>query len=470
MAVPTFLQSKTVASDAVSSTTHTITPNSAIRSQGGAIGPSTLVLFVSYDGNYAGNQISSVTDTDSNTWARSTSSTGNGAGVNLEAWYAVNAKGGGTPTITVTLGNAVKAKLAFAELDQVAPKNPDDGVSSVLDQSTGRVDSTNAISRSSATTNSTKRRGQKEVFVGGIAWNDTRTITSAGSSWTGAVQLSGGSSNLGVGIERKLSEIINITGNNNIARFNMSSTGTLPAVVISLCFYRDGIHTADPNNDGWIDDVDAAGDGNKISTLYPSDIYHYVYRSSTGAPDGGVAGSEVSKSYHFFQQWKGGLSGVTIGNNPTLYFVTTSGFDDGTNYMGLYLWAMKDVLGSSLDLGDEFFGGGSSYSLGPGPAVASTYSVGLNKASDYNESGTSAFVFLMQGDTQGFTSSTYILIMETSGNIPVWIELPLDYPVLEQPSAFYDSKSRVERGMMSLSDRIINSESRRTIASYLPQR
>ena len=202
MAVPTFLQSKTVASDASAATSHVLTPDSAIRSSGGSIGPSCLVIMASYDGA-TGNQISSITDTDSNTWQRGTSAS-NSTSVNGEIWYAFNAVGGGTPTITVATSSSVKMKLAFAELDQVAPISPYDGSSSPLDHTQERIDTTSSTTRTSSPASPVppKNTGSKGVRIGGVAWNDTRTISST-SAWTGLVQLSGSASNLGVAIERK---------------------------------------------------------------------------------------------------------------------------------------------------------------------------------------------------------------------------------------------------------------------------
>ena len=232
MSVPTFLQSQTYSTN-TAATSHALTLASAVRSKGGSIGPSTLILTLSYDGT-SGDQCSSVTDTDSNTWYKGTSAT-NGASINGEMWYAYNVKGGGTPTITANMSSSVKMTMVCTENDQIRPVSP-------LDQALSRIDTTNSTARTSAASNATKRTGMKEVVVGGLAYSHVSlTCSAAGSGFTGLVTTKNGTSGIGVATDRRSADLVNITGTNSIGRFTMSASGTSPCAVMSLTFFRDGV-------------------------------------------------------------------------------------------------------------------------------------------------------------------------------------------------------------------------------------
>lgn len=428
MAVPTFIQSKTAASDAAAATSHSITPDSAIRSSGGAIGPSTLILMISYDGN-SGNQVSSVTDTASNTWQRGTSAS-NSAGVNGEIWYAFNAQSGSV-TITANMASSVKAKLAFAELDQVAPISPIDGTSTPFDKSTARIDTTSSSSRTSASTNSVKQVGAVEVYVGGIAWNDTRTISSAGSSWTGLVQLSGSASNLGVGIERKLAEVQNIAGSSCIARFTMSASGTSPAAVMCLSFFRDGVITS-TDQDGMIDNVEGV---EAITTNASPD---FVYMSSASAPLGGTGGSEKSNGFAFFPRYYA-PAGATIGENISHLFNVSDGFDEGSGVSYCYMYYWKDgELGSTLTSGDQHpltaTLDGYDWQEGAGlPVATGWHTLSVLKTNILNLTGVTNACLSEYTDAMGSTTNNYVNLSEYQNSSPQYLVLSLTYPSTSVP-------------------------------------
>jgi len=422
MAVPTFIQSKTAASDSSAGTTHPITLDNSVRQRGGAISPSTLVLVISYDGN-TGNLVSGVTDTNGNTWQRGTSIS-NGAGVNGEMWYALNCNGGlAAPTITATTSSSVKAKLAAAELDQIAPISPLDGTSTSLDKTQERIDVTNSAIRTSSPASPVPPRltGQIEVRMGAIAWNDTRTVSST-SAWTGLVQLSGTASNLGVAIERKASEIKNTNAGNSRASFTMNSSGTVPAGVMSLSFFRDGVITS-TDEDGYIDNIE--GVATAITNVSPD----FVYRSSASAPIGGTGASEYSQAFSFFPRYYK-LDGVTIADAIEWRFVVNDGFDDGAGYFAFYCHTFKSgQLGSTLTTADENTAADrGNIALGVDANLTGEKSIALSKALDFNETGVTAIKITQEGDGLGSSTSNYMNITEFQGNVPQYMILTLTYP------------------------------------------
>lgn len=419
MAVPTFLQNKTYSTN-TAATSHQFTFTSAIRERGGAIGPSCLVLTASYDGA-AGDQITGITDSLGNTWVKGTSAT-NGATTHGEMWYAANAAPGAC-TVTIALASSVKLTAVAVELDQVRPVNP-------LDQHFARIDTTSSTSRSSAATNSTKRAGMIEVIIAGIGWQHvTLTCSNGGAGYTGTlVTTKDASSGIGVGMARRATETKNITGSNSIGRFTMSASTTTPCAVMTLTFFRDGVVTG-TDEDGWIDNIEG------VSALYKNDTQHFLYTSSTSAPGGGTGSSEKTRSFHFFSDYSANiLSGVTIGDTVTAYFSSGGGYDDGTGYMGCALYAWGDAsLGSTLELADENFSGGTRHDLGTAPTIAGEFSVQLAKSTEYNTSGTTNIALTMEGDTQGGASGTQWYCNEYSGNVPAYLVLALDYPALTVP-------------------------------------
>lgn len=430
MSVPTFVQPpKTVASDVSAATSHQITPDSAIRSQGGAIGPSTLVLMCSYDGA-SGNQISGITDTSGNTWQRGTSAS-DSTSVNGEIWYAFNVVGGSAPTITVATSSSVKMKLILAELDQVAPISPLDGTSSPLDTTQARIDTTNSTIRTSSPTSPAppKVQGQIGVRIGGVAWNDTRTITST-SAWTGLVQLNGGSSNLGVAIERKAAEVVNIAGGNSRASFTYGTTATTnPSAVMSLTFFRDGVMTS-TDEDGIIDDIEG------VVTVTTNGTTDFIYRSSASAPTGGTGASQMSRYFAFFpRHYKlTGAAGPTIGTTPDLKFVEISGDDTDTNFTFWLDTYKTGQLGSTLDSTDENVAGGKTYSnLVLNATVTGAKTISLVYADDINPTGVTAIQLRSEGDGMGTGTSNWLEVGDYSGNVPAYIVLYLTYPALDTP-------------------------------------
>lgn len=450
MAVPVFLQSQTFSTN-TPSTSHALTLVSPVRSQGAAIGPSTLILMLSYDGA-VGNRCSGVTDTDSNTWARATSAS-NSVQTNGEMWVAYNAKGGAAPTITAAMAASVKMTMACVEIDQVRPVTP-------IDQVTARVDVTNSNGRTSL--GMPARSGMIEVFVEGIAWTHATKTVTAGSTYTGLVTLKDPTSNIGVAMARKSAEVKNISGNQGIARFTFSGTAdTTPAAIMCVSFFRDGVVTS-TNEDGYIDDIEG------VANVLIADGFRFVYRSSTSAPNGGTGGSENSKAYSFFPDYSSYLlSGVTIGSTiPLFYNSQSGGNDDGTGMTGAYMDVFKNgQFGSTLDVGDENYPMGVRHNEGTTPCIAGEHQVNLDKATEYNTAGYTTYAMGFEGDTMGGSSATWAYLGDYSGNVPDYLWLPLTYPVLALPTAVADSFSRSGRFKDSTSKRIINSFSGRLLSS-----
>lgn len=426
MSLYTALQTFTITSDASAGTSHPFTAAQATRAQGGVgIGPTTLILYLSYDGNTAG-VITGITDSDGNTWTKGDSQ-GNGAGVNLEGWYAFNVKGGSIPSGTITTSASVKLKGIGKEVDQVRPV-------SAWDRKTGRVDTpaVNSTTRTSAASNTEKRRGMIEVIYAGIGWNDTRTCTGGGSGFTGAAAcfstLSGGNSNLGVAMAQRSVEQNNVAGANTIGRFVMSASDTQPAAVICLSFYRDGIVTS-TDEDGTIDNLEgtiAVATTNIVTTtVWGADA---AYRSSTSAPNGGTGGSETDHAYAFWPDYSSYLlTGVTIGSTFDVNLINLGSSDDGTSWTAgaIYLYKNNE-LGSTLDSGDDSLAG--SYSVIGVPTAVGLETYTFNTASYYNTSGVTAMGLSMEGDTQGFISNSVLLYGDYDTSNPSYLKLTLTYP------------------------------------------
>lgn len=426
--IPRFLQTNTAASDGAAATSHQVSFLNVIRASGGRICPSCLVLVISYDGG-SSDQVSSVTDSSGNTWTRGTSANDNANQVHCEIWYAQNAKGAEKPTVTVSMSSSVKAKLAVAELDQVAPVSPVDGSSTPLDKTTARIDTTNSTSRTSAASNSTKRVGMVEVFIAAIGWNDARTISAAGAGWSTAsiVQLSGGSSNLGVGIENKSAETKNINGTNGIGRFTMSgAAGTVPAGVLCLAFFRDAVST-DNDQDGYHQNIEGA------RNVFTATSPNLVYRSSASAPTGGTGGSEYTQAFAWNSKFYP-PAGVGVDNVRSKYFNVTDGFDDGAFFFNFLRYSFNDnQAGQSLDVNDDLaaFGGlgGASDIITVNPNSPGEYSFDVYGDIDVDpDQATSAFKIVEEGDGFGTGTSNYINVAGYAGSVPQYIVHRLTYP------------------------------------------
>lgn len=419
MAVPSFLQSQTYSTN-TAATSHQISLPSSVRAQGGTIGPSTLVLTASYDGTIADN-ITSVTDSKGNTWQKGTSAT-NGAATNGEMWYAYNVKPGNT-TLTINLGSSQKLTAVVVEVDQVRPVSP-------LDQTLARIDTTNSTARTSAATNTTRRNGQQEIVIGGIAWTSTTlNCTNSGSGFTQLVAIKDGSSFIGAAMNRRNADLNNTTGSNTIGRFTMSATSTAPCATMSLSFYRDGVVTAGAE-DGWIQDLET------VMTVFPTDTSGFVIMTSTSAPGGGTGSSEKDNAFFFFSDYTANLlAGVTIDETITCKFNVVTCFDDGFGYMQAAADFYKNnQLGNSLDTGDNFLNPDLTVYLGTGPFnLTGINTFTFSKSSGYNASGTTALKLELQGDTQGGSNGSYFEVSFWEGNVPAFLVLPLLYPALGTP-------------------------------------
>lgn len=415
MAVPSFTQTKTYSTN-TAATSHALTLDSAITPSGGSVSPSALILALSYDGS-SGNQCSSVTDTQGNTWARATSAS-NGTGTNGELWYTYNVLGGSTPTITANMSSSVKMSMVAAEIDQVRCVTP-------LDLVLSRIDTTNSTARSSASTTSTKRNGMLEIVIGAIAWSHaTLDVNTAGTGFTQLTKIKDGSSNIGCAIDRRSTELNNLTPNNTIGRFVMTASSTTPCAVMSMSFYRDGVSTS-TMEDGYIDNFET------FVTVVNADTISPVYMSSTSAPNGGTGFSEKINSYGFIPTYDPYLlPGVTIGSNMTFAYYVTYGYEDGTDTMFPYLEIYNDgTLGTTLDSSDETFGFGYTVALGYDPLTTlGILTLTVPTSLCYSDTDHTTWAMHMEGDTLGSITSTYLELLTREGNASSYFKLDLQYP------------------------------------------
>lgn len=428
MSLPSFIQSKTYSTN-TASTTHAITIDSAVRSQGGSVAPSALVATISYDGT-TGSLVTGITDTAGNTWVYGNDGTNdvrtsNGAGVNGEMWYCLNAVGGVAPTITVTLSSSQKASIVVTEIDQVRSV-------SGLDRCKGNINTVASTSRSGLS--GTKGQGMIPVVVEGICWNDASLTMSAASGYSGLVQIKDGSSNIAAAMAYKSSEIQTLSAATIQAKATMSA-GTIPVAMMTLRFWRDGVITS-TDEDGYIQNIEGtptAYTSSLSSSPWGADT---VYRSSTSAPIGGTGSSETDNVYSFFPDYSSYLlSGVTIGTDVTWNIRDLgTGFDDGTNWIWAFGRVYNDgTFGTTLTAADDGVGGASSPTiefindLWVSTSTWHTYT--FNK-SFLNTSGHTTAVIDGEGDTSGFTSSSWANLGDYDNNVPQYLVLTLTYPSL----------------------------------------
>jgi hypothetical protein len=436
MAVSVFTQTKSYSTN-TASLTHSITLDNAVASQGGAVCPACLHVAFSYDGSAAGI-CTGVTDTAGNTWTKD-KSTGSGT-TNGEVWSAKNAVGGVAPTITITLSASQKLTGIAFEMDQVAPLRG-------YDNGDARVDATSGTGRRSATTTTTKRTGTHAVNIKCWMWTDaTLTVSNPGSGITGLTQVKDASSNIAVGIARHNIERNQVAGSAFITTATISASTTVPVACFDLTFFRDGVVTT-TDEDGTIDNLEltvtVATTSIVATTVWGCDA---AYQSSTSAPYGGTGGSETDHAYAFFPDYSSYLkTGVTIGANFDVNLMSVGGADDGNGYMTGQMYLYKNnELGSTLDSGDDALPGVRAVDMGvPVAAGLQTYTVAT--ATYYNTSGTTAMGIQMSGDSQGFTSSSFLGYGDYDMNNPAWLQLTLTYPSLtKKPPSF----ARMRRGIV----------------------
>lgn len=433
MSVPGYGNGNTLytlaADDASDQTDHEITADFVTPDQGGSVEP---------PGYYAaivtpGVSVSSVTDSDGDTWYLPNDGTddakaSDGSNVCLELWRCDAPTQGRKKKVTFHMASACKAKMALVCQDQNAQKSTLDGSSSPVDEITARIDTTNSTGRTSASTNLTKRKIMKDCFLGVIGWNDTRTISSAGSTWTDAKSLAGGSSNLGIAIERKSAEVQNIAGAQNIARFTMSASGTSPAAVISISVHRHNIST-DNVYDGYVDNIEGT------VTVYDTSTLIFVYRSSASAPNGGTGGSEYAQGFFVFPRYYA-PAGSTIASTFLLGMGLSDGYDDGLGDFSFYLTAYKGTLTPPMDSSWNELGGSIiGISIDANNWTIQTFS-GLSYSTYINPTGNSIIRITSEGDGLGAQTGNYLDLYAYEGNIPAWIEYNLTYPILDKPKTF----------------------------------
>jgi hypothetical protein len=429
MALPSPQQtSVTQAFNSVSSFTVTM---AASRAQGGSgIGPTVFTMFISYNGN-TGDRVSSITDSDGDTWTKATdgvrnASISNTAGVNLEGWVCRANGAATTKIITVTLATSLSGVAACCETDQVR------SAGTFVDKVWSNINTTASTSRIGTTP--AKRDGQLAVCLSGLAFNDaTMTCSGVPVSWQNYTGAKNSTSNVGVGLAYKAqTEPTALAGGQAVARYNMS-VGTTPVALMSITFFRDGVATAG-TEDAWLDDIELS------PVVYTTDAEHFIFMSSTSAPGGGTGGSEKSRSYARFPAIDsyiktGGTYGSTF--DERCYIDGFSSWDDGTNYMTLWgKFFTTDIFGSSIETSEENESSGTNVMLAYSPIVNGTQSVTLNVSQAHNVSGYTWSVYDMQGDTGGGFSGTFIYMYEWSGNNPRYRVFTITYPVLAHPRTF----------------------------------
>jgi hypothetical protein len=173
------------------------------------------IVVVTASGVATGNNVSSITDTLSNTYTRVFSEVG-GAGTrpDLEVWYAQNSPAGAN-TITV---NQTSAKLCWVQAEYA-------GIAALLDLAPDKNAHTSgsaATADSGSTATTTKA---DELLIGAIGVASASwTISSAGTNYGNLTQVSstGAGANYTVGFEDR---IVAATGAYN-ATFAISGSGT----------------------------------------------------------------------------------------------------------------------------------------------------------------------------------------------------------------------------------------------------
>lgn len=149
--------------------TSTIAPTSAVTST------NFLLLWVSTNG--AVNNITGVTDTNSNTWTKVGSSVQGGRSGD---WWYVQSAAAGTPTITITSTDFLTRAIVLRELSGVATTAPID------------VSAYAAVATSTTVTVSATTTNANDLIVGAAGIDKSAAVYTLGSGYSNLTQATGG--------------------------------------------------------------------------------------------------------------------------------------------------------------------------------------------------------------------------------------------------------------------------------------
>lgn len=366
----------------------------------------SMLLGVSYDGA-TGNLVSSITDSDGNTWAKATSGS-NSVQTNGELWYCTNLVGGTKPSVTVNFSSAVKATIVLVEVSGII------SYKSALDIATTRVNATSGVGRFGTSTG--VRNGQVEaIFQMAMANSTTTSFTGGTTAFNGAPSnfhtKKDATTGLSVAYSNRNAEIYTIA---TVAPgFVITPSSVVPVVVLCAAFFREGVITGTAE-DGTLQNIEGV--------VVEDTTVGNVIKTSGMAPNGGTGSSTDSKFYGFLPS--PGLPANASIVSAEFNYSIIDGFDDGLS-TGLHILIDKTApIGSTLETTDENGVGGTLVLNGDMDVAPGIKSIALTPATDINISGYTNTMFFVETTV---VTGSYWQIADRSNNAPQFIEMILSF-------------------------------------------
>lgn len=390
---------------------------------------SGLILGASYDGN-TGAQITSITDDAGNTWScpdATKHKLSNGAGVNLEGWTCLRPVG--SPTlITVNFASSVKASIMVAEYAGMLSF----GLSTPYDQGSGRILTPTVNTQVRTPGNTPTRSAPAQSIIGIMGWNSALiTAMINGTNYVSDGFARNASSNVGVAMNHYRSvayESEHPSRNGAIANasFRFSDAANMvPAAVMAMTFYREGVFPQPDSQDGIISNIEG------VVTVDTS--YCFVFMSSPSAPFGGTGFSEKTDTYWSpnVAQYGALPAGVKLQDASFKPFVV-DGYDDGLSFAFVLHTSKTDVNGATLTSDDEgrpnaSYGTSNYHLLGSVPTATGLKDIPLVVDDEINLTGRTSIRLTMLVDEA--TTGTYSHPGDhTAELLPAYIRATLVYP------------------------------------------
>lgn len=369
----------------------------------------SMILGISYDGA-TGDQVSGITDTDGNTWAKATSGT-NSTQTNGEFWYCTNLAGGTKPTVTVALSSSVKATIVLVEVTGII------SYKTALDVATSRVNTpTLATTGRFGTATGTRNGAAEAVFQMAMANNTGLAFTNGTSGFNQPAAnfhtYKDATTGLSVAYANKQAEVMNLSSQS--PGFVVTPSSVITAVVLCATFFRQGVSQS-TSESGSIINVEGATSVDQLNAT--------LIKTSATAPLGGYGSSTDTKAYGFIP----GLdlpAGVTV-SSAQLNWLMAGGTDDGFSLGYSVKIDPTAPIGTTLETTDENGVGGSVVATGQFDTTITYYTATL-APSDVS-TGTTYMNTQYYLETNDPNSSSWEIGLRLN-NVPDFVEAILSWP------------------------------------------